>query len=265
MWSEKQIQIEKNEWEVLNDDDRKNLDLINNFLIKNEAKTEENIQTIEKSWNTEINSSWAALKTKFSKRIKFIDSDPNPNSYRAFSERSQSAEEQKLILTNKNDKAINYNKKLLQEVISEYTWEKNKQKKVLKKIKDMYKKYDQKKVDEYNQFLMSNVWLPITDIATWLVSNIKIGEATELYKKYDNDQKKILEQMDWPTYLDRLKKEFNYSDGDATAHLETRKFNVWLWYNLSSADERYSDIDAAFNPYDQSDEISKFRLSSNRR
>jgi len=51
MGLEKQIKIEQNEWNILDAQDQKNINLINDFLLSHKTeKLEENRSTIENTW-----------------------------------------------------------------------------------------------------------------------------------------------------------------------------------------------------------------------
>lgn len=80
MGLEKQIKIEQNEWNILDAQDQKNINLINDFLLSHKTeKLEENRSTIENTWDKAILDARKKLNDKFKENIRFIDEQENTN------------------------------------------------------------------------------------------------------------------------------------------------------------------------------------------
>jgi len=237
MWIEKQITIEKKEWESLTEQDLDNISVINNFLYQHEATNEEeNEDIIIQSLDEDIIAKWNALKNKFENRIIFISSDPDPSEYLAFTEQNKIAEKERLAistrewaeLANKQDltnllKAINVGDELILISIDDVPATKT----ILESILN---NFDQTKVIEYNKQIFE-----YTGIIDYLITNKDVKENAMSYEKYDADQKRLLAQLNNPVYLERLKKEFNCSLEIAQAHLNTRIANCCIWYSLDNS------------------------------
>ncbi len=238
MWIEKQIQIETKEWDRLTSKDLEDIQIINYFLIKHKAeKKEENEETIT-SWvdeDVKVRREW--LKTKFNNRISFIESNPKPESYKIYTEQNKSAAEQRELLT-QIDKATEYNKDELKSLI-----EVEKDAEGINKIEEILNNYNQNKAEEYNEIIEDTIWY-----SNRLITNKIIEESRKSFEKYDKDQKRLIEQLKKPVYLEKLKKEFNCSDQEAQEHLNTRIWNCSVWYELDDYWNYRHSVQAHYSP-----------------
>jgi len=205
MWVEKQIQIEKKEWESLSEQDRKDVDLINKFLLLHEAGDKaENEETIKMSSDKDSNKAWNDLESKFQGRILFVESNPNPDSYKVLNKWETIRKKQREILENK-EKAILHNKELLKRLIIDYKEDWLMRDKEPARILEWFLlNYKQENVDKYNDFLKENGSSkePISD--WFLISDKRIEASKKIYEKYDEDQKKLAEQIITKEYHQRI-------------------------------------------------------------
>lgn len=249
---EKQIQIDMKEWEELSMEDLNNISIINNFLYKHEAiNWEENENTIIESLDEDMKTLWNNLKIKFENRITFIESNPNPNAYLVFTEQNKYADKQREQLTT-IEGATEENKLQIENLIKDLDYLNSQSKldyylvnpedflKIRERLESMLQNFDQSKVSEYGTEIED-----MLGFVDFFITNEQIKSAIDSYEKYDKDQKRIIEQLKNPIYLERLKKEFNCSEEVAQQHLNTRIANCSVWYNL---DTREDSWEAIFSP-----------------
>ena len=241
MWIEKQIQIDTVEWEKLTSKDLEDIQTINYFLIKHKAEwKEENEEIITSSIDEDMKAKREWLKTKFNNRISFIESNPEPENYKIYTDQNKSAAEQRERMT-QTDKTTEKNKNDLRELIDA-----NKNEENINKLEDMLKNYDQSKADEYNKIIEDTLWY-----IDYLFTNKRVEESRKSFEKYDKDQKRLIEHLKNPAYLERLKKEFNCSDLEVQEHLNTRIWNCSVWYEL---DNYQRSEQAHYLPYEEDKE-----------